>query len=66
MSKNPTVWISILSVVVLWNLYDIFGPQDEAPSQGVVILNWICLVCSAAGLVGAAIQLALQKKRENA
>jgi hypothetical protein len=66
MNKNPALWILILSVVVVWNLYEIFGPQTEAPSQGVLILNWICLVCGAAGLVGAVIQLVQQKKGESA
>jgi hypothetical protein len=66
MNKNPGLWIVILVVVVALNLYDIIGPQQEAPSQGVVILNWILLVCGAAGLIGAVMQLVQQKNRENA
>jgi hypothetical protein len=56
MKKNPGLWIVILLVVVGYNLYDVIGPHDEAPSQGVLILNWIALVCGAAGLVGALMQ----------
>jgi hypothetical protein len=66
MNKNPSLWIVILVAIVGLNLYDIVGPQQEAPSQGLVILNWILLVCGAAGLVGAVTQLVQQKKRESA
>jgi hypothetical protein len=66
MSKKPALWVLVLSVVVFWNFYQIFGPQDEAPSQGVLVLTWICLVLASVGLVGAVIQLVQQKKRENA
>ena len=65
-SKNPGLWIVILLVVVGWNLYEIFGPQDEAPAQAVVILNWVCLVGGAAGLIGAIVQFTQQKNREGA
>jgi hypothetical protein len=64
MSKNPGVWIVVMLVVLGWNLYEIFGPQGEAPSQAVVILNWICVVCAAAGLVGGVMQL--MKNQEKA
>ena len=33
--KNPGLWIVILLVVVGWNLYEIFGPQTEAPPQSI-------------------------------
>ena len=66
MNKNPGLWIVILVAVVGWNFYEIFGPQPETPPQSIVILNWVLLVCAAAGLVGAVIQLVQQKKRENA
>jgi hypothetical protein len=61
MKKNPGLWIVILLVVIGYNLYDIVGPHDEAPSQGVLILNWICVVCGVAGLVGAVMQFAQKR-----
>jgi hypothetical protein len=59
--KNPGLWIVILLVVVGYNLYEIFGPQSEAPAQAVLILNWICVVCGAAGLVGALLHFAQKR-----
>ena len=66
MSKNPGLWIIILLVVTGYNLYDIFGPQAEAPPQSIVILNWVLVVCGVAGLIGAGMQLVRQNKREGA
>ncbi|HTZ38395.1 MAG TPA: hypothetical protein VMB84_20385 [Stellaceae bacterium] len=66
MNKNPGLWIVILIAVVGWNLYEIFGPQSEAPPQSIVILDWVLVVCGAAGLVGAVLQLARQKNGEGA
>ena len=66
MSKNPGLWIVVLLVVVGWNLYDIFGPQTETPPQSIMILNWVLVVCGAAGLIGAVMQLVQQKNRERA
>ncbi len=63
--KNPGLWIAIMAAVVAWNLYDIFGPQTETPSQSIVILSWVLVVCVTFGLVGAVIQL-VQKNRESA
>jgi hypothetical protein len=62
MKKNPALWIVILIAVIGWNLYDIVGPHDEAPSQGVLILSWVALVCGVAGLVGAVMQLAQNRR----
>ncbi len=45
MNKNPGLWVVILAAVVVWNLYEIFGPQDEAPPPGCLILNWVLVVC---------------------
>jgi hypothetical protein len=61
-NKNPGLWIVILLVVVGYNLYDIFGPQTEAPPQSIVILNWVLVACGVAGLVGAVRQLAQNKR----
>ena len=66
MSKNPRLWIAVLLAVVALNLYDIVGPHDEAPSQGLLILNWVLMICGIAGLVGAVMQLVQQKNRESA
>ena len=65
-NKNPGLWIVLLAAVTAWNLYDIFGPQTETPPQSIVILNWVLVVCGAAGLVGAVMQLVQQKNRERA
>jgi predicted phage tail protein len=65
MGRNPALWIVILVVVVAWNIYDMTSP-GEAPSQGVVILHWILLVCGLAGIAGGVMQLIQQKKRESA
>jgi hypothetical protein len=65
-SKNPGLWIVILLAVVLWNLYEIFGPQPETPPQSIVILNWVLVACGVAGLVGATVQLVQQKNRGGA
>ncbi|HXC26776.1 MAG TPA: hypothetical protein VNV38_02395 [Stellaceae bacterium] len=66
MYKNPGLWLVVMIVVVGYNLYGIFGPQDEAPSQGLLILNWVLIVCGVAGLIGAGIQLTQHKNREGA
>jgi hypothetical protein len=66
MTKNPGLWIVVLIAVVGWNLYGIVGPHDEAPNQGVVILNWVLMICGIAGLIGVVMQLVQQKNREGA
>jgi hypothetical protein len=66
-NKNPGLWIVILLVVTVYNLYEIFGPQSETPPQSIVILNWVLVVCGVAGIIGAVMQLVQQqKKREGA
>ena len=65
-NKNPGLWIVILLVVTGWNLYEIFGPQAEAPPQSIVILNWVLVVCGIAGLIGAIMQFAQKKNNESA
>jgi len=66
-NKNPGLWIVILLVVTVYNLYDIFGPQTEPPPQSIIILNWVLVVCGIAGIIGAVMQLMQQqKKREGA
>jgi hypothetical protein len=62
MKKNPGLWIVILLAVTAYNLYDLFGPQTEAPPQSIVILNWVLVVCGVAGLIGAVMQLAQNKR----
>jgi hypothetical protein len=64
MKKNPGLWIVILLAVIGWNLYELFGPQDETPPQSIVILNWLLVACGVAGLIGAVMQLV--KNRGNA
>jgi hypothetical protein len=62
MNKNPGLWIVILVAVILWNIYEM-ASATEAPRQGVMILNWILLICAALGLVGAVWQF-MQRKRQ--
>jgi hypothetical protein len=59
--KNPGLWIVILLAVTGYNLYDLFGPQPEAPPQSLVILNWVLVVCGVAGLIGAVVQFAQKR-----
>lgn len=66
MNKNPGLWIVVLIAVIGINLYDIVGPHDEAPSQTMMILNWVLLAGGVAGLIGAVMQLAQRKNRESA
>ena len=65
MNKNPTLWIIVLAAGLAWNLYDILGPHEEAPSQTLFILKWIFVICSAAGLIAVLVQLSQQTKRKN-
>jgi hypothetical protein len=60
MPKNPAVRLVIGLVVCAWVAYQLFAP-GEAQSQGLVILEWVLLICGVLGVVGSAIQLAGQK-----
>lgn len=66
MNKNPTLWVVVMIAVIGYNLYGIVGPHDEAPSQGLLILNWVLMICGIAGLAGVVLQLVKQKDRESA
>jgi hypothetical protein len=65
-NKNPGLWIAIMAVVIAWNLYDIFGAQQETPPTSIMVLNWFLVVCGAVGLIGAVMLLVQQKNRESA
>ena len=62
MFKNPVTNLVVGIVVVLWALYSLFGPHEEAQSQGVIILETVLLICAVAGaslgIIGALYQLA--------
>jgi len=58
MFKNPVTNLVIGIVIVLWMLYQLFGPHEEAQSQGVIILEVVLLLCSAAGVIGSLILIA--------
>jgi O-antigen/teichoic acid export membrane protein len=58
MFKNPVTNLVLGIVVVLWALYSLFGPHEEAQSQGVIILQVVLLICAAAGIVGSALLIA--------
>ena len=55
MFRNPVTNLIIGIVIILWTLYQLFGPQEEAQSQGVIILQVILLICAVAGVVGSLI-----------
>jgi hypothetical protein len=55
MFKNPVTNLVLGIVIVLWMLYQLFGPHEEAQSQGVVVLEVILLVCAVAGVIGSMI-----------
>jgi hypothetical protein len=59
-SKNPGVWIVILVVVILWNIYDM-ASTTETPSTAYSIFSWVLLICAGAGLIGAIVQFVQQK-----
>ena len=62
MKKNPVLWLVLMIAVVGWNLYSILGPHDEAPSQTLLILEWVLVGCGVAGLIAVAIQLGQERK----
>jgi hypothetical protein len=55
MFKNPVTNLVIGIIVVLWALYQLFGPHEEAQSQGVIILETVLLICAVAGVIGSVI-----------
>jgi hypothetical protein len=55
MFKNPVTNLVIGIIVVLWALYSLFGPHEEAQSQGVIILETVLLICAVAGVIGSVI-----------
>ena len=55
MFKNPVTNLAIGIVIVLWMLYQLFGPHEEAQSQGVIILQVILLICGVIGVIGSVI-----------
>jgi DMSO reductase anchor subunit len=61
MFKNPVTNLVIGIIVVLWALYQLFGPHDEAQSQGVIILETILLILAAIGVIGSAILIGKRK-----
>jgi hypothetical protein len=61
MFKNPLTNLVIGIVIVLWMLYQLFGPHDEAQSQGVIILEVILLICAGVGVIGSAILIGKSK-----
>ena len=60
MPKNPIVQLLILGAVVIWSLYELFGP-GEAQSTAVIALEWFAVVGASLGIIGALYQLATGK-----
>ena len=63
MFKNPVTNLVIGIVIVLWMLYQLFGPHEEAQSQGVIILQIILLICAAAGAIGSLILISKRNQQ---
>jgi DMSO reductase anchor subunit len=61
MFKNPVANLVIGIGIVLWMLYQLFGPHDEAQSQGVIILETILLILGVIGVIGSAILIGRRK-----
>jgi DMSO reductase anchor subunit len=61
MFKNPVTNLVVGTVIVLWMLYQLFGPHDEAQSQGVIILETILLILGVIGVIGSAILIGKRK-----
>jgi hypothetical protein len=61
MPKNPVVQLVISIVVVAWLLYELFAPGGEQ-SQGLVILDYVLLLCGGAGIIGSIAQIAFRKQ----
>jgi DMSO reductase anchor subunit len=61
MFKNPVTNLVVGIVIVLWMLYQLFGPHDEAQSQGVIILETILLILGVIGAIGSAILIGKRK-----
>jgi hypothetical protein len=61
MFKNPVANLVIGIGVVLWMLFQLFGPHDEAQSQGIIILETILLILAAIGVIGSAILVGKRK-----
>ena len=55
MFKNPFANLVIGIGIALWMLFQLFGPHDEAQSQGVIILETILLILGVIGVIGSAI-----------
>ena len=63
MFKNPVTNLVIGIIVVLWALYQLFGPHDEAQSQGVIILETVLLILAVAGVIGSTILIAKRNQQ---
>jgi hypothetical protein len=61
MFKNPVANLVVGIIVALWALYQLFGPHDEAQSQGVIILETILLILGVIGVIGSAILIGKRK-----
>ena len=61
MFKNPVAQLLIGLLVVLWGLYGLFGPHEEAQSQGVVILTAVMVILGAVGAIGSLMRIGNRK-----
>jgi hypothetical protein len=61
MFKNPVANLVIGIGIILWMLFQLFGPHDEAQSQGVIILEIILLILAMIGVIGSAILIGKSK-----
>jgi hypothetical protein len=57
MPKNPIVQLLLFGAIVIWTLYELFGP-GEAQSTAVIALEWFAVIGASLGIIGAIYQLA--------
>jgi len=52
--SKAALWMLITAAIAVWQFYDIFFDRGEAPSRGVLILDYVLLVCAVLGFIGNA------------
>jgi hypothetical protein len=58
--KNPVVQLVIGLVLCAWLTYELFGPGEAQP-QGLVVLDYVLLLCGVCGVIGSVVQIATRK-----
>lgn len=61
---NPKISFAISVAVAAWVIHDLMAP-GEAPSTGLLIINWLVLIGSLTGAVGAVMQMQKAKQAKS-